>query len=124
METFQRFLLVSAIVLFIIVFYKWLMKYLRRRDINDPFPYLFPFEKDVLSGQEVLKFDMPYKSQVRAEVYSTDEQKLFTAFDQEIEKGVHQMAFDVSSLPSGTYELKVSFPNQTLRRPIKISNAV
>jgi len=124
METFQRFLLVSAIVLFIIVFYKWLMKYLRRKDISDPFPYLFPFEKQVLSGQEILKFDMPYDAQVKAEVLDNNEKRLFMAFDQEIKKGVHQMAFDVSSLPSGTYELKVSFPNQTVRRPIKISNAL
>ncbi len=122
METLQRFLLVSAIVLFVIVFYKWLMKYLRRKDINDPFPYVFPFEREVLSGEELLKFDMPYASQVKAEVYSESEERLLTAFDQEIKQGIHIMAFDVSSLPSGNYELKVSFPNQTVRRPIKVSN--
>lgn len=122
METLQRFLLVSAIVLFVIVFYKWLMKYLRRKDYNDPFPYLFPFESEVLSGVETLKFDMPYASQVRAEVYSENGERLFIAFDQEIAKGIHQLVCDVSSLPSGNYELKISFPNQTVRRPIKVSN--
>jgi len=122
METFQRFLLVSAIVLFIIVFYKWLMKYLRRKDINDPFPYVYPLNKETLSGQEILKFDMPYDAHVKAEVLNVNDERLFMAFDQEIKKGIHQMAFDVSSLPSGTYELKVSFPNQTIRRPIKVSN--
>jgi hypothetical protein len=122
METLQRFLLVSAIVLFVVVFYKWLTKYLRRKDINDPFPYLFHFDKEFLSGKEALKFDMPYASAVRAEVYSESGDRLFTAFDQKIEKGVHSMALDVSSLPTGSYELKVSFPNQTVRRPIKVSN--
>jgi hypothetical protein len=122
METLQRFLLVSAIVLFAFVFYKWLMKYLRRKDINDPFPYLFPFEREVLTGEETLKFDMPYPSQVKAEVYSESDERLLTAFDQEIKQGIHIMAFDISSLPSGTYELKVSFPNQTVRRAIKVSN--
>ena len=119
METLQRFLLVSAIVLFVVVFYKWLTKYLRRKDINDPFPYLFHFDKEFLSGKEALKFDMPYASAVRAEVYTESGDRLFPAFD---EKGVHSMALDVSSLPTGSYELKVSFPNQTVRRPIKVSN--
>jgi len=122
METFQRFLLVSAIVLFIIVFYQWLMKYLRRKDINDPFPYVYPFDKPSLSGQETLKFDMPYPANVRAEVYSESDERLLTAFDQEIAEGIHMMAFDVSSLPAGKYELKVTFPNQTVRRTITVSN--
>ena len=124
METFQRFLLVSAIVLFIIVFYQWLKKYLRRKDINDPFPYVFPFENDHVSGKETMKFDMPYSAQVRAEVYSEDGERLYTAFDQKIAKGIHLMEFNVSSLPSGKYELKVTFPNQTIRRPINVSNDV
>jgi len=120
METLQRVLLVSAIVLFIIVFYQWLKKYLRRKDINDPFPYVFPLENEFLSQHEVLKFDMPYPSQVKAEVLSENGDRLFTAFDQKIEKGIHQMALDFSSLPSGSYELKISFPNQTIRRTIKM----
>jgi hypothetical protein len=122
METLQRFLLVSAIVLFIIVFYKWLTKYLRRKDIVGPFPYIFPFEREVLSNEEIIKLDMPYSAVVKAEVYSKEDVKLFTAFDQKIEKGIHQMRFDTSSLPSGEYELRVEFPNQTIRRYITIAN--
>jgi hypothetical protein len=122
METFQRFLLVSAIVLFIIVFYQWLMKYLRRKDINDPFPYVYPFDKETLSGQETLKFDMPYAANVKAEIYSEQNERLLLAFDQEIDQGIHVMALDLSSLPSGKYELKITFPNQTIRRSIGVSN--
>lgn len=120
METLQRFLLVSAVVLFLFVFYQWLMRYLQRKEINDPFPYLFPFEKEFFEGQEILKFDMPYDSEVRAEVFAQSGERLFIAFDLEIKKGIHPMPIDFSSLPEGEYELKVSFPNQTLRRPIKV----
>ena len=121
METLERFLLVSAIVLFVFVFYRWLLKFLRRKEISDPYPYLFPFSGQPLSGKETLKFDMPYKALVKAEVFSEEGSFLFKSFDQEIEKGIHQMAFDVSSLPSGAYELKVTFPNQVIRRPFVVS---
>ncbi len=121
METLQRFLLVSAIVLFLFVFYRWLTKYLRRKDINDPFPYLFPFEKAQLGGKEVLKFDMPYKVDVQAEVFSDSGERLFEVFNQEIDKGIHEMKFDITSLPTGKYELKVSFPNQVIRRPFEVA---
>ena len=120
METLQRFLLVSAVILFVIVFYKWLKKYLRRKDISDPFPYVFPFEEEYLSKQETLKFDMPYESHVKAEVYSESGEWMFTAFDQQIGKGIHQKALDLSSLPKGSFELKITFPNQTIRRTIRM----
>lgn len=120
METLERFLLVSAIVLFVFIFYRWLLRFLRRKELSDPFPYLFPFDKNALSGKEVLKFDMPYKAEVKAEVFSDEGELLFVAFDQEIAKGIHQMGFDVSSLPKGSYELKVTFPNQVIRRAIKV----
>jgi hypothetical protein len=122
METLERFLLVSAIVLFAIVFYRWLLRYLRRNEINDPYPYLFPFEKQPLSGKEVLKFDMPYAARVKAEVFSDQGRMLFISFDQEISKGIHLMAFDVSSLPQGAYELKITFPNQVIRRPFSVES--
>jgi hypothetical protein len=120
-ETLQRFLLISAIVLFLFVFWKWLKKFLRRKDIVEPFPYLFPFKGESLSGNEILKFDMPYGAEVKAEVFDLKGVRLFTAFDQRIERGVHQMAFDLSSLPTGQYELKVTFPNQKVTRLFKVS---
>jgi hypothetical protein len=120
METLERFLLVSAIVLFVVVFYRWLLRFLRRKEINDPYPYLFPFEKPALNGREVIKLDMPYPAEVRAEVFNLQGEFLFKPFEETIQKGVHQMAFDVSKLPTGNYELKLTFPNQVIRRPFRV----
>jgi len=120
METLERFLLVSAIILFVLIFYRWLLRFLRRKEISDPFPYIYPFQNQPLSGKEVLKFDMPYDAMVKAEVFSEGGEFLFVSFDQEIKRGVHQMAFDVSSLPNGKYELVITFPNQSVRRPFSV----
>jgi len=121
MSTIERFLLVSAIVLFVIVGYRWLMRFLRRRDIQGSFPYVFPFEEK-LSGVSVLKVDLPKRTLVAPELLSAKGDLILDFNEKEYPMGIHHIDLDVSSLENGEYELKIRFSNQTSRIKVEIEN--
>lgn len=121
MSTIERFLLVSAIILFVIVFYRWLMRFLRRKDIQGSFPYVFPFEGK-LTGKSVLKVDLPNRTNVAPEILSDDGVLIEKFPENEYPMGIHSIELDVSAIETGVYELKIRFSNQTSRIKIEIDN--
>lgn len=122
MESLERFLLVSAIVLFIFVFYRWLLKFLRRKDISGNFPYLHPFSNQTLSGREVLVFELPTTTRVIARIHTHNGDVVAACFDEEFKSGKHQKQIDTTGVPSGAYELRITFSNQVTTRRIEIKN--
>jgi len=121
MSTTERFLLVSAIILFIIVFYRWLTRFLRRKDIQGSYPYVFPFE-GALVGRTALRVDLPSRTTVAPEIL-TNEGSLVKKFEEkEYASGVHSIDIDCSGIDTGSYELKIRFSNQTSRIKIEVDN--
>lgn len=119
MSTLERFLLVSAVVLFVIIFYRWLLRFLRRKDIEGSFPYVFPFESK-LSGKADLKVDLPNKTIVSPEILTNDEIIVRKVSEKEYPPGVHAIELDLKGIETGEYELRVRFSNQTSRIKIEI----
>ena len=122
MTNIERTLLITAIILFIIVFYKWLMRFLHRKEIQGTFPYVFPFESKTLSGVEVLKIDLPAHSVVAPEISNQDGEVVLKLNERELSAGIHSIDMDLSNLQKGIYELKIRFSNQTSRIKIEIDN--
>lgn len=128
MEHFRIFLLISVVVLFIFVFYRWLKRYLHRNEITVPFAHLFPFEKPVFSGIEIIKMDMSEPHAVRVEVLdssdSSDSKYPYIAFDGRLRSGIVEINIDLTSLKSGSYTLRIILPDQNITRYIQIENEV
>lgn len=123
MEELKIVLLISAVILFIIVFYRWLLRYLHKDEISVKFSYLFPFDKEVFKGTERLKLDLPEPSLVRAEVLETSNGELLhLVFDGRLEQGISEMIIDFAHVQNGDYHLKIVLADQSITRFIKVEN--
>jgi hypothetical protein len=122
MESFSRYLLVSAIVLFVLVFYRWLLRFLRRKDIQGHFPYLFPFSSTELQGIIEVKFELPVQSKVGISIHKPDGSFIELLLEKNYGAGLQTTTIDLSPYAAGWYELRVQFINQTTTRKIKISD--
>lgn len=120
MVNFKYFLFFSAIILFVVIFYQWLTKYLRRNDITVKFAYLFPFEEPFFSHKGRIKIDVAIDGMVRAEIISTSGETLMVAFEEWLTSGIQVREIDFSTLNTGNYVLKIVFPDQTITRYIQI----
>ena len=120
METLERYLLVSAIVLFVFVFYRWLLKYLRRNELQGSFSYVYPFEINAEEAPRDIKFEIPASSEVRGALFRTDGEEVRELFNGVFEKGTHSRDIDYRSLDPGEYHLKLFFPNQVVERTINL----
>jgi hypothetical protein len=120
MSLLEKYLLLSLFLVFLLVFFRWLKRYLRRNEIQERFPYVYPFGKEMLGGQEVLKLELPQKAQVRIEVIERSGHFHSLAFEGELPAGLHQLNFDCSGIRPGSYDLRLVFPNQVTTRPIVI----
>lgn len=119
METLERFLLLSAIVLFVYFFYKWLLQYLRRKQINGSFPYVLPFESPISRSTKIC-FELKLTGQVRGELLDKSGEKVKALFDENCREGYHEIELTFENVPSGTYEVVLYFSNQTTRRMIEL----
>lgn len=116
MSTLENYLLISLFFVFLLVFYRWLKRYLRRNDITESFPYVYPFEKKELYGRETVQIELPKGSAVRIEILTDDGDVVDTAFDGNSEKGTHIYGFDCTVLNPGAYDLRITFSNQITTR--------
>lgn len=121
MENLKNFLLISSIILFAIVFYKWLMRYLRRNDINIPFTYLFPFENESFGSISSIKFDLPIESIVRAEIVTEAGELVAVVFEERFKIGIHSKEMNLTEVANGKYNLRLCLPDQTITRFIVIA---
>lgn len=125
MKELKIILLISAVVLFIIVFYQWLLRYLHKDEINVKFSYLFPFEKEIFRGAERFKIDLPETSHVRAEILETsDGELLHLVFEGRLKQGIAEMDIDFGPVQNGEYQLKIVLADQTITRFIRVENEI
>lgn len=118
MESLSKYLLVSAIVLFVLVFYKWLLRYLQRKEITQEFVYFFPFENTCLRESEILKVDMPYRATISAALYLPDGGFVKHLYEAELAKGIHHLELDFSDVQNSAYTLQIKSPFQLTRRKV------
>jgi hypothetical protein len=120
MSQIERYILIGLATIFVVVFLRWLKRFLRRNEIQESFPYVHPFGKGSLSGKEVLGIELPVGDKVRVEVYSDNGKMVLFLFEEVLKQGSHQKGIDLSELPKGSYTLKITFSNQVTSRQIKI----
>ena len=120
MSQAERYILIGLVAIFIVVFLRWLKHYLRRNEILESFPYVYPFGKSTLNGKEILIFELPSSDTVKAEVLSSDGGVVLFLFESKLRPGKHEQVIDLSSLPYGNYQVKITFSNQVTTRSIRI----
>ena len=122
MVNVKYFLLISAMLLFVFVFYKWLTKHLRRNDINIKFTYLFPFEGAYISRKGNVKMDIATDGNVRAEVVRENGELVMIAFEEHLKSGICTREIDFTSVDNGSYIFRIVLLDQTITRYIQVNH--
>lgn len=120
MNSLENYLLFSLIAVFLLVFYRWLRRYLHRNEIQESFPYVFPFDKELLHGMEVVKVELPQKGTVQMDILSNAGEVLRTVPEVVLAAGTHTLSLDCSGLTPGIYSLKLVFSNQVTTRSFRV----
>ncbi|RQV96252.1 T9SS C-terminal target domain-containing protein, partial [bacterium] len=63
-------------------------------------------------------FDLIRDAQVKLVLYNVLGQQVATLLDKPLQVGIHQVAFDANTLPSGVYFARLSTPHQQNTRKI------
>ncbi len=121
MSQVEKYILVTVAVIFVVVFARWLKRYLRRNEIQETFPYLFPFQDNPVSSTETIRIEMPAGARVKAEITAPNGGAPVLVFDEVLEKGIQSRALPVKSLAVGFYELRITFPNQVTTRKFRVA---
>lgn len=122
MVNLKYFLLISAVILFVYVFYKWLTRYLRRNDINIKFTYLFPFEGSYICRKGNVKIDIAVDGFVRAEVVRENGELVMIAFEEQLKSGICNKEIDFTPVASGSYIFRIVLADQTITRYIRVNH--
>lgn len=120
MESISNYVLISSIVLFLLVFYRWLLRYLRRNDLTQPFPYVFPFRRKLFTKSELLRFELPESGRVSVELLNSDGLVIAELLNAEFPKGLHETEIDFSGQKVGDYHIRVNLPRQITTRLITL----
>lgn len=116
----EKTLLVSLIVIFIWVFYKWLLRYLKRKEIPARFGYLHPIGSP-FSGEVIIKVDTLLKGRIAGEL-NGGEGKIYYLFEADKFAGTHEFMIDSKTIPNGSYLLVITLPDQKISRKIMVEN--
>ncbi len=120
MREIERYILIGLVTIFVVVFLRWLKRFLRRNEIQESFPYVHPFGKGTLTGIEVLAFELPARDNVKTEIFSDNGLMVLFLFEESLKEGSYQKGIDLSELPKGSYTLKITFSNQITSRQINV----
>lgn len=118
-DFWRNVLLITLFILLAVVFYRWLLRYLRRKQIQKKFAFLHPLKSESVSGKpEKLRLELPYKSSVICICANGSDRVLI--FEGDLEAGTHDLEWDVSGLSDGPCELEVKLPDQKITRRIEV----
>jgi hypothetical protein len=120
MSTLERYILIGVATVFVVVFLRWLKRFLRRNEIQESFPYVFPFGKSTLSGRESITIELPYGDHVRGELLSQNGAVVRQLFGESLKKGTHTLGMDLHGLPPGEYTLRLHFSAQVTTRQVRV----
>jgi len=124
MSTIEKYILTTLVVIFVVVFVRWLKRYLRRNEIHESFPYLFPFEKNPVDAHQIIRIDLPNKARVKGEILLPNGDVKLVVFEEVLEKGIQTKGMHTDSLSDGMYELRLTFPNQVTTRGFEVRRKV
>lgn len=122
-DSIAKYLLVSAIVLFVIVFFKWLKRFLRRKEIQQKYAYLYPLENKQLNNIS-LRIEMPFKGDIAIFIYDSFGNLQMKTDAASFDKGEHKFELNIKELPKGKYDLIIHTPHQKIRRYFEIDTEV
>ncbi len=121
MEDIRNFLLISVVVIFILVFYRWILRMMRNREIvNRPFPYVYPFSSQNVTGHLDVKVDMPYRGEVRVEMRCTSDGVVHVVYQNTLDKGEAGFVLKFNGLSEGEYTMVMIFPDEVVRRFVHV----
>jgi len=124
MSTIEKYILTTLVVIFVVVFVRWLKRYLRRNEIHESFPYLFPFEKNPVDAHQIIRIDLPHNARVKGEILLPNGDVKLVVFEEVLEKGIQTKGMHTDSLSDGMYELRLTFPNQVTTRGFEVRRKV
>ena len=124
MSTIEKYILTTLVVIFVVVFVRWLKRYLRRNEIHESFPYLFPFEKNPVDAHQIIRIDLPNRARVKGEILLPNGDVKLVVFEEVLEKGIQTKGMHTDSLSDGMYELRLTFPNQVTTRGFEVRRKV
>ena len=81
--------------------------------LNQNYPYPF-------TGQTTISFDIPSSSTVTIVITDINGNEVATLHNGVLGAGKHELQFNDSALPTGTYFYKLSTPNGTLVKQMEI----
>lgn len=121
MEFLRNFLLLSAVLIFVFIFYRWLLRFLGKDRIpTKAFAYMYPFREKQLAGVEHIRFDMPIRHELILELSHPNGDVVAILFKGVLEKGTSEIPVDFTPFDPGHYELIARLPSQTIRRPVVV----
>ena len=111
-----------AILIFILVFYRWLLRTLRNREIlKRPYSYVFPLESNQLKGVVRVRVDMPYGGEVRVEMREDRlGEKRTLVYEGVLQKGVGEFQCKLQDLTAGEYTMVLIFRDATVRKFVHV----
>ena len=121
MEDIRNFLLISVVLVFIVIFYRWILRMMRNREIlKRPYPYVYPFHSHDFTGQLEVKVDMPYRGEIRVEMRRTSDGEVHVVYRNTIGKGQIEFLLEFNGLAEGEYTMVMIFPDEVVRRFVHI----
>lgn len=124
METLRNFLLISAILVFIFVFYRWILRMMRNRElVRKPYPYVHPFPSRDLCRRVVVSVEMPTSAALRVEMRHVADGPTAVIFESSLDQGEVNVDLNLEKVPPGEYTLVLIFPDLVVRRFVRVTEA-
>lgn len=120
MSQLEKYILVTLFVVFAVVFARWLKRFLRRNEIQEKFPYVFPFDSVVVEDNQLIRIELPQAQRVKGELVLPNGDVVDILFDEPLQAGIQTKNMRTAHLESGMYELRITFTNQVTNRKIEV----
>ncbi|MEM7161826.1 MAG: hypothetical protein AAF487_05225 [Bacteroidota bacterium] len=95
--------LISAIVVFLVSLYSYILRQWKNRARVGSFPFLHSLPSKKVNEIVRFKFELPYPEDVRFSILDQDEQLVQSLIDERKREGIYEVEFDSSSLHPGDY---------------------
>lgn len=120
MSQLEKYILVTLFVVFAVVFARWLKRFLRRNEIQETFPYVFPFDSTVVEDNQLIKMELPFPQKVKGELILPNGDLVELLFDETLQAGIQTKNMRTVQLANGPYELRITFSNQVTNRKLEV----
>ena len=96
-------MLVSSILLFAIALYFYLLRKWKFRARVGVYPFLHSLENMKVNSTILIRFDLPYRDEIKINILDGNEVIIDTISDEILEQGQHSVKFDTAILKTGEY---------------------